>query len=369
MKKILGIFFAAVALCTLIPSSLVSCTDVGGDGIDSIEWGGSRNPQNTKFRNPVWEPSLEAGTVYKGAGLYVAISSETEWAKGLKYCLPTVTSSDLMNWSFTQQQAFSYDTKDSEGVVTPGTRPSWSSARIVSLSADFAKTVSPTFYWLFYAVEGENAIGVAYARNQQGPFTDAGKLLSAEDLGATSLGDPYFVVFSTKFYLCYTTESGSYVQELTLKKEQLPTLKGQPTKVAGPEMQNVALYRTDSKNYYLFGTVKGSDGKTEIRYARSEKATGPFKDRNDGDLTQGSTGELLIQGNNDNYNPDNVCRVFENADGVQFIAYNATASGNETMLSGYARRPLFITPATLGDDGWFTSVVTPETGWTSPKFK
>ena len=78
---------------------------------------------------------------------------------------------------------------------------------------------------------------------------------------------------------------------------------------------------------------------------------------------------MLVQGTAAYTNPDNVCRVFENNDGIQFIAYNATAVGNETMSSGYARNPLFLTPCELNEEGWFAQVVTPVADWTAPKFK
>ncbi len=367
-KNLIAIIFAGVIGGALVSSSLTGCTDMSGDGIDSIVWNGSTNPENTAFHSPVWEPSLEAGTVYRGASLYVALSSETQWTPGLSVCVPAITSGDLMKWTNAKQNAFSYDSKDADGETVAGTRPAWTTSRITSISADFAKTIASTPYWMVYAPEGENAIGVAYASTQQGPFVDAGKLLTAADLGATTLSDPYIAVFTTKCYLLYTTDQGSFVQELSLKKATLPTLKNAPVKVAGPEFKDVALYRTDASNYYLFGTVKGSDGATEIRYARGEKATGPFLDKKNNDIATSGTGELLIEGNSQNVNPENVCRVFENADGVQFVAYNATAVGKEAMMSGYARRPLFLSPGNLDADGWFESVLTPTNGWVSPRF-
>lgn len=367
-KNIIGILFVAIAGCALVPSALVSCTDMAGDGIDSIEWNGSQNPQNTSFRNPVWEPSLEAGAVYKGASLYVAVSSETQWSKGLNLCCPTITSSDFMNWTYSSQAAFTYGSTLADGTTVLGSRPSWTQARLVSISADFAKTVSGTPYWMVYEAEGENAIGAAYSAGQQGPYTDAGQLLSAAEVGATTLTQPSISVFGVRTYLLYSTEKGSFVQELTLKKSTLPKLKGTPVQVAGPEFKDVTLTRTDNSNYYLVGTVKNGE-RTEIRYAHGEKAVGPFSDKNGNAITSSGTGELLVQGNDSNINPENFSRMFENADGIWFIAYNATTVGKETMQSGYARRPLFITPLTMGNDGWFESVASPTTGWTTPKFK
>lgn len=80
MRKI--IFLAAAgALCTM-QLGLTGCTDMDGDGIDNVEWGGSTNPESTSYRNPVWEPSLEGGTVIVTPNNFVAIGGETQWAVG-----------------------------------------------------------------------------------------------------------------------------------------------------------------------------------------------------------------------------------------------------------------------------------------------
>ena len=375
MKKIFSIIAAIATVGTAMTGSLASCTDMGGDGVDSVLWEGSQNPENTSYRNPVWEPSLEAGTVFKAASVYVAISSETEWAKGLKYCCPVVTSNDLMSWNFTAQTAFNYpappaeDEEEGETTATStiGLRPSWTEARIANISADFAKTVSGANYWMVYQPEGENAIGAASSTSGQGPYTDQGAFITAEKLGVSKIENPFFVVFSTKFYVCYTTENGSYVQEVTLRRGQKPTLKGTAKQVAGPEFSDIAIYRTSSSSYYIFGTVKNGSG-TEVRYARATAATGPYTDKAGNDLVNGSNGELLIEGGDENVNPENVCRVFADGQGVQYVAYNATAAGKELMASNYKRRPLFISPMELDEEGWFKGVIVPNTGWTTPRF-
>src|SRR5574344_2178891 len=99
MKKILYFLIAPILAYIIFPSAIVSCTDNGGDGIDSILWEGSKNPSDTCFRNPVWEPSLEAGTVVKGASMFVAVSATSQWATGLTYICKTLTSNNLMTLS------------------------------------------------------------------------------------------------------------------------------------------------------------------------------------------------------------------------------------------------------------------------------
>jgi len=120
---------------------------------------------------------------------------------------------------------------------------------------------------------------------------------------------------------------------------------------------------------YLFGTVEGSNGK-EIRYARAESVTGPYVDKSGTALTDGSNGELLVSGTSDYLNPENPMRAFASEDGNYiYLGYNATKVGKETMASGYLRRPMFITPIPKGEDGWFTTTVTPIEGWATPRFQ
>ena len=43
-------------------ATTTGCADTDGDGEGEFEWTGSENPQNTSYRNPVWEPSLAGGS-------------------------------------------------------------------------------------------------------------------------------------------------------------------------------------------------------------------------------------------------------------------------------------------------------------------
>jgi beta-xylosidase len=222
---------------------------------------------------------------------------------------------------------------------------------------------------MFYLSADDNAIGAASSSSGLGPYSDWGCVLKAEDLGKTTLTDPFFAVFaSTSYYLCYTTDDGSYVQQLTIGRGKTPTLKGSATKLTDTNMTDIALYRKSSKELYLFATVKTATG-TEVRYARASSITGPYLDRNGNSILDGSTGELLIQSSDEYNNPCNVMRGFESENGYFYIAYNATEIGRTLMPSGFARQPMFINPVAMDEDGWFTSVISPVSGWTSPRYE
>ena len=368
-------YFKHIAV-SAIAISLTACADTDGNGEGEFIWEGSRNPENTSYRNPVWEPSLAGGTVFKAASSFVGISQETQWAAGVDYACPSLQSGNLMTWS-SNQQAFTYPapagTEDPETglpVLTPGTYPEWLTGKITGVSADFARTIAGANYWLIYASEADNAFGAATASSGMGPYTDLGCFLTAEELGADKIAHPHFSVLnSVNYYLGYTTEEGSYLQLLNLRRGIKPTLRGNSVKVSGKEFTNICIFSRSRTDYYLIGTVN-TPGGTEIRYGRSENATGPFTDKNGVELTDGaSNGELLVASGSEYTDPCNPMRMFESEKGIFYLAYNSKLNTKPDMPSGYSRQPLFVSPADMDEGGWFTTVIVPEEGWTSPRFE
>lgn len=366
--------YLSFGACAVALFTATGCADTDGDGEGEFVWEGSQNPENVSYRNPVWEPSLAGGTVLKSGSTFAAISQETEWAAGVKFACPSLLSSNLMTWQ-SSQEAFTYpvvtnevDPETGEKIVTPGSMPSWITGKISQVSADFARTLNS--YWMMYGSNADNAIGAASAPSGLGPYTDQGSLLTAEALGVQTLREPHFsVIASTNFYLGYTTEAGSYLQQLTINRGKKPTLRGTAKKVSGPEFTNICIFRKSSNEFYLFGAVKNGQT-TEIRYAKGTTVTGPFVDRNGVEITDGSSnGELLIEGGEEFINPTNPMRLFESENGHYYLAYNATAVGRDNMPSGYARQPLFLSPLSLDDNGWFNEVIVPKSGWTAPRFQ
>lgn len=368
-------------LCAALPLAMgamaTGCSDMDGDGIGDFTYEGSENPENVSFHNPVWEPSLDGGTMMRTSANFVAISPETQWAAGLDYCCPTLYSYDMMKWTFNQQNAFSYDTPNTKydpedpdsSPVNKGSLPDWLDGKIVSLSADFAKTITGANYWMFYADASGKTIGAASATVAQGPYADRGTVLKAEDLGTETIGNPFFIVATTQFYLAYTTDEGVFVQRMNVRRNQTPTKQGSAFKIAGPEFKDVCIGRVSSSNCYFYGTVENADGKTEIRYARAKAITGPYLNKAGDDIASGAEAELLVKPGVTHTNPAHPMRMLISEDDTHFLAYTASAVGNETMASGYTRRPAFLAPLAMDEEGWYTTVVAPETGWTSPRFK
>lgn len=369
MKKAFNILIIIVAITAIfaIPGTFISCTDIAGDGIDSILYEGSTLPQSTSYRNPVWEPDLELGTIFKGPTTYVAIGSETQWAKGITYCAPTLISGNLMEWTFNSNTAFPLepDTVVAGSETTIYKRPDWAEGRVHSMTAGFARTIVSTSYWLFYQIGDSHSIGAACARSPQGPYSDFGDFLNLTHTGSTTISDPFFIVVGTRFYLLYTTEDGSYIQELTLKRNQIPTLRNAAVKISGTGFGDVAVYRKGDY-FYIFGTVV-QDGVKQIHYARSSAIMGPYSDVDGIDLLT-NNGTLLIRNGDQLNNPENVCGIFTDINDVNFILYSVTDKSKAFLASGYNRRPLMLNKLTLNESFWFEGTITPEIGWTSPKF-
>lgn len=353
MKNILRFSVISCLAGLLVQTALTSCTDNDGDGIDSVLWEGSQNPENTSYRNPVWEPSLEGGTIVKGASMYVAISATSQWAAGLTYVCKALTSTNLMTWTASNE--------------TFSETPAWGEGRVNSLSVDYARTVTGATYWMFYTLEGGNSIGAASATTAAGPYTDRGEFITAEDIGSSIIRDPFFIVVTTNFYLCYTADDGVYVQKITLNRTSGAKVSGTAAKIAGTDFSDVAIVRAGSSRYYLMGTVANGD-KTEIHYAMASGITGPYLDDKGDDVTE-SGGIKLLEGGDEIVNPENPMRGFLNTEGTYlYLAYNATESGKDLMASGYVRRPMFITPFEIGEDGWLAPA-TAQKGWISPRYE
>jgi len=66
MKQIFSAIIFIIAVIIASPATFISCTDVTGNGVDSVYYSGSKLAQDSSYRNPVWEPDLELGAVFAG---------------------------------------------------------------------------------------------------------------------------------------------------------------------------------------------------------------------------------------------------------------------------------------------------------------
>lgn len=345
MKKIF-----AIVLLPLLLGIMISCTDVQGDGMGTVVWQGSTVPQDSSFRNPVWEPDLSYSTVYKAAVGYYAIGADNEWSPGLNRTAPVLSSTNLMSW-------------DQRGEAL-AEKPAWSESLISSISAGFAKTKGT--YYLFYEL-GNDGIGMGSSKAPQGPFVDYGLLINTELTGLAKCTKPFFYAFGSKSFLFYQGGDGVYGQELTLSKTGIAELKGDKFKVTGPDIESINMLKIDDY-YYLFGAVE--DGETSrLTLARAEEIIGPYLDK-DGNTLMNGEGTLLLKSNAAKgfVAVNHIAGVLEDGNDDLWIAHHATDVDMPTLSSGLPRHPLVITRIELDDSGWPTQVFEALKGWNYPKF-
>ncbi len=350
MKRTIFSTSTAVALImVLLAGSMLSCTDIQGDGIDTVIWEGSVLPEDSCYRNPVWEPDLSYPTVFSAAVGYFAFGTSNEWSPGLEYTAPVLSSNDLMNWRL-RGEAFNE-------------KPDWSDAKISRISAAFAKTKGA--YYVFYQLDGD-IIGMSGSKAPQGPYVDFGQLISADDLGVASLSNPFFFPFGSSAYLYYNDGTGMSGVQLTLEKDTIASIKGDPFKVAGAGISSMNMMKWGNY-YYLFAVAEDGDNST-VGVARSGSVDGPFLDKDGQSLLDGTGTPLLTGSAEEGYVAVNhVGGVFEDSNGELWILYQVTDVEKPELSSGTERHPLMLTKLKMDEDGWPTGTMNPLGGWNYPK--
>jgi len=345
MKKIFGI-----AVILSIIAGMISCTDVQGDGINTVIWEGSVVPEDSCYRNPVWEPDLSFPSVFQAAVGYYAFGVDNEWSPGLKYTAPVLSSNDLMTWRLR-----------GEGFQD---KPDWAESGITGISAGFSRTRGT--YFLFYEL-GEAGIGMAASRAPQGPFTDFGLFINADSVNLSVCTNPYFFAFGSRAYLFFNGGDGIYGQEMDIFRDRLAVRKGNKFKITGSAVSNINIFRYNTI-YYLFASVK--DGiNSRITIGRAFDVTGPFLDKNGNNLLD-SEGTMLLSGTSDNgfVAVNHVGGVFEDAKGYVWILYQATDINMPLLSSGTDRHPLMLSRIEFDDAFWPVGTYEAKGSWNYPKF-
>jgi arabinan endo-1,5-alpha-L-arabinosidase len=327
-----------------------SCTDIEGEGNDSIMWEGVSLPQESSYWNPVWEPDLSNPSVFRGATQFYAFGDEKEWSSGLKYTVPVLRSGNLMSWSLT-------------GEAFP-TKPVWAGGDITSVSALFAKTLST--YYLAYTLS--DGIGIAYSKAPQGPYIDYGEILNPNSLGIDFCREPVFIQAGLKFYIFFESGDGIYGAEMNVVKNSSPTLKGSIFRIAGTGFKGVHIYRKASDDYYFFAT-SGEGNNTSIKMARATAVNGPYLDKDGNDVLNGNGTELLIaKPGNDIVTPSQIGGIFSDYQGDDWILYQVTDATKPVLSTGQDRHPMMLNKIIWDSEGWPTAVIEASKGWQKPKF-
>jgi arabinan endo-1,5-alpha-L-arabinosidase len=338
-------------LLALFPG-IHACTDIVGDGMDTVIWEGSVLQEATSYRNPVWEPDLEKPSVIRGATQFYAFGSEKEWSPGLIYRVPVLRSTNLMEWDLAGE-AFKEV-------------PEWADGAVQSVSGIFSKTLGT--YYMAYSI-GDQGIGTAGSKTPQGPYTDYGKLIDQEISGFESLTEPFMIQSGLDFYLFFDTEEGVYGIELAMSRNSPPALNGEPFQVTGAEISGVHIHRKSSDSYYLFGTV-GDEAQTEITIGRASNIEGPYLDQAGNDLLS-TSGTLLVESDTESgfASPGHLGGIFTDKYDQDWIMYEVTDINKPELSSGAQRWPIMLSPIEWDAEGWPARVIKSTGGWNTPRFE
>jgi len=352
MKNLPGkLLIPAILVFYILLMPVNSCTDIEGDGADSLDWKSASLPEESSYRNPVWEPDLSNPSLFRGATQFYAFGDEKEWSEGLNYVVPVLRSGNLMNWSLSNE-AFA-------------DRPLWAEGKVSSVSGLFSKTLGT--YYLAYTI-GDAGIGIAYSRAPQGPYIDYGKLINPADLGFTTCVEPFLIQAGLKFYIFYKTETGVYGSEMNVVKNLVPALKGTPFKIAGTGFSESVILRKSADSYYFFGT-NGAAGETSIRMARATAITGPYLDKDGNSILDGTGTELVAGDPGSVYDsPSGTGGIFTDFEGKDWIVYQVTETDKPLLAAGGERHPMMLNRIDWDEEGWPELVILAGEGWQKPKF-
>jgi arabinan endo-1,5-alpha-L-arabinosidase len=329
-----------------------SCTNIKGDGEGVLLWPGATLPEETSYRNPVWEPDLTNPSVIRGATQFFAFGDEKDWSDGLSYVVPVLRSNNLMTWSLS-------------GEAFPSGKPDWAEGKITSVSGLFAKTLST--YYLAYTI-GDAGIGIAYAKAPQGPYIDYGKVIDPNILGVSYCRHPLFMQAGLKFYLFYETSEGIQGLEMNVVRNAVPVPKGEAFRIASPAFSGVFIFRKAVDRYYFFGTT-GEAGSSTVKMAMAQDIRGPYLDKEGNDIVNGNGTDLLV-GNSDGgmISPAQTGGIFTDYMDKEWILYQITDSDIPSLSTGGERHPLMLNRLDWDEQGWPVSAIPGTKGWNQPKF-
>jgi arabinan endo-1,5-alpha-L-arabinosidase len=351
LLKSSGILFVSVVIISFsLMFSNTSCTEIDGDGTDSIMWEGVTLPQESSYWNPVWEPDLSNPSVFRGATQFYAFGDEKEWVSGLNYNVPVLRSNNLMQWSLVGE-AFA-------------TKPTWSEGKVSSVSGLFAKTLGT--YYLAYSLG--DGIGMANSKAPQGPYVDYGQVLDPLSLGLDFCKEPVLLQAGLKFYIFFESGDGIYGAEMNIVRNEIPAIKGSIFKIAGTGFSGVHIFRKASDNFYFFAT-SGEGSNTSINLARSSAVNGPYLDKNGNDIINGNGTDLVITKTGSNLGtPSQVGGIFTDYADIDWIIYQVTDANKPVLSTGSERHPIMLNRITWDSEGWPSSVIEATEGWQKPKF-
>ncbi len=276
MKKRYLILFFAISMAVMF-----SCEDEDDPVVKKIE-----KPEETTYKNPVYNRSMPDPTVIKGRDGYFYMYATEDVPH-----TPISKSKDLVTWeligtAFTQE-----------------TRPSFEPNG--GLWAPDINYINGQ-YVLYYSMSvwgGGNTcgIGVAIAARPEGPFVDKGKLFRSNEIGVHNSIDPFYIEEEGKKYLFWGSFFGLYYIELTANGLALQP-GAEKQRIAGTAFEGIYIHENDDF-YYMFASIgsccEGLNSSYKLVVGRSTSLFGPYVNKAGIDMMD--NGYDIVVGSNDQF--------------------------------------------------------------------
>lgn len=303
-------------------------------------------PAPAASSNPVTLPVAADPTVIRGDnGLYYMYATADDWGDGQGFRHMTMWAShDLVDWMFL-------------GNVFPR-NPSWVRSGFL-WAPHIVKRGSQ--YMLYYSNGGiaNPCIGVAFAAQPEGPWTDLGRpVFCSSDVGVGGTIDPFVFEDGGAPRVVVGNYQGIYI--VPLNGAGTSWTGGASVRIADNRFEAPEIHKRGSY-YYLFASAEhccnGATSAYRVLVGRSSSVNGPYVDRKGTDLNS-KGGALILAGSNPWAGPGHSTIVTDEA-GTDWLAYHAIPKGNPFLPSGANRRPMLIDKIVWAN-GW------PEIGDGSP---
>lgn len=268
------------------------------------------------YTNPVLRTNFPDPTVIRGGdGMFYAYATQ-----GRLGDIPIFKSSDLVDWEYV---GTAFPAGDARPDLLPGGNL-W--APDIMKVGDRYVLVYSQSRW---GEEHLNGLGIATADRPEGPFSDAGKLFTSDEIGVQNSIDPsFFMTDDGRLLLLWGSFSGLYMLEMdpaTLK----PVPGAAKRFVAGTAFEGSHIYKHDGK-YYLFASVgtccEGDRSTYRVVVGRGDTPTGPFFNREGLPMTDNHYTEV-ISGDDVCRGPGHGSQIITDRDGDTWYLFHGYEAG------------------------------------------
>ncbi|GBU06961.1 arabinan endo-1,5-alpha-L-arabinosidase [Bacteroidales bacterium] len=290
--------------------------------LSSFKKGTPQKEEQRLYTNPVVDVSLPDPSIIRDAdGTFYLYATENTRN------VPIYKSSNLVDWSFvgTAFNDQSRPTFEEKGAI-------WAP------DINFIDGQYVLYYSMsVWGGEWTCGIGLATAKEPQGPFVDHGKLFRSNEIAVQNSIDPFYIEQDDKKFLFWGSFSGIYAIQLS-QNGLLLMSEAQKQQVAGSAYEGVYIHKKDDY-YYLFASIGSCCEGVKSTYTtvvgRSKQVLGPYLNKQGASMMDNQH-EVILSKNAHFVGAGHNSEIVQDEDGKDWFLYHAVdlknPSGRVLML-------------------------------------